>query len=530
MECRVRFAPSPTGQVHIGNIRTAIFNWLFARHAGGSFLLRIEDTDLERSTRAAIDTLLECMDWLGLNYDGEILYQTAQRPAHEAAAQRLLAENKAYYGKIDENGRAPVLFRIPFAADDIPAVRTVGPAEVILHPEEKISIAYSGVNFATVSKKGKPVPESACLAGFKDLKLFDAAGTPVFDLNAESNAIKAGKRCELSGGVRMTFTRREVFFHDLIKGELSKPLDGMKDPVIRRSDGSPVFHLANVCDDILQKIDHIIRGDDHVENTYRHILLYHALGAPVPHYAHLPMLVNQAGKPYSKRDGDAFVGDFRQKGFLPEALFNYLALLGWSPGDGREKMTRSELAAAFTLDRVKSSPAQFDLKKLLNLNGMYIAELPFDKFCAAAAEFAAGFEWGKAVGPDKFSRVAALMQSRTKDFTQIENWKYFFSADFDYDPKQLQKQFGDEQVRAGLTAFAAELAAAPELSAERIAGLLAAAETEHGLEPGKLFAPLRLAVTGVGSGAELDETILLIGAPACRDRIGRALEIRRQNL
>ena len=135
----------------------------------------------------------------------------------------------------------------------------------------------------------------------------------------------------------MTFTRREVFYNDIIKGELAKPLDGIKDLVIIRGDGSPIFHLANVCDDILQEVNYIIRGDDHVENTYRHILLYNALGAEIPNYAHMPMIVNQSGKPYSKRDGDAFVGDFRKKGFLPEALFNYLALLGWSPGDDREK-------------------------------------------------------------------------------------------------------------------------------------------------------------------------------------------------
>ena len=529
MKVRVRFAPSPTGQVHIGNIRTAIFNWLFARHTGGEFLLRIEDTDLERSTAEAINTLLECMEWLGLDHDGQILYQTSQRPAHEDAAKKLLAENKAYYGKADDNGQAPVLFRIPFETGNIPMARSVGNAEAELHPDENVTVAYSGLSFSGVSKKGKPTPTSACLAGFMDLKLFNSDNELLFDLNDKLAAIKSGEVFELRNCAKMTFTRREVFFRDKIKGELSKPLDSMKDLVIMRGDGSPIFHLANVCDDILQQVNYIIRGDDHVENTYRHILLYHALGAETPAYAHLPMIVNEAGKPYSKRDGDAFVGDFRRKGFLSEALFNYLALLGWSPGDDREKMTREEMTQAFTLERVKSSPAQFDLKKLANMNGMYIAEMPFAEFLAQAAEFVGGFDWGRNIDEDKLAKVAALMQVRLKDFTRTEDWKYFFSDDLEYGGKQFNKQLKSPENRAALKAFAEKLANAGELTKELVLNLLADTERENNLEPGKLFAPVRIAVTGVAGGAELDETILLIGSAACRKRIACALEVYEQN-
>lgn len=524
MKHRVRFAPSPTGQVHIGNIRTAIFNWLFARHSGGTFLLRIEDTDLERSTKEAIDALFECMEWLGLNHDDEIMYQTSQREAHEAAAQKLLAENKAYHGKADDKGQSPILFRIPFDADDIPIIREVGTVETALHCEENVSVAYSGLSFAGVSKKGKAIPTLACFAGFKDLKLFNNDKELIFNLNDNLEAVKNGEIFELANCSRMTFTRREVFYNDIIKGELAKPLDGIKDLVIIRGNGSPIFHLANVCDDILQKVNYIIRGDDHVENTYRHILLYNALDAEIPNYAHMPMIVNQSGKPYSKRDGDAFVGDFRTKGFLPEALFNYLALLGWSPGDDREKMTREEMIESFTLDRVKSSPAQFDTRKLLNMNGMYIAEMPSDDFLAVAAEFAGAFDWGKNIDQDKFSKVAALMQTRTKDFTQIESWKYFFSDDFEYGGKQFRKQFKHEENRVALLSFSKNLAKAHELSGEVISTMLSDTENENNLDHGKLFAPVRLAVTGVAGGAELDETIMLIGSEACQKRITCALE------
>lgn len=527
MEHKVRFAPSPTGQVHIGNIRTAIFNWLFARHSGGRFLLRIEDTDLERSTREAIDALLECMDWLGLDHDGEIMYQTSRRNAHETAAKKLLAEKRAYYGNADEKGQAPVFFRIPFEADDIPVIRTAGPAETELHPDENVSVSYSGLSFAGVSKKGKPVPTLACFAGFKELKLFDSADNLLFDINEKLAAVKNGEVFEIANCRRMTFTRREVFYQDIIKGELAKPLDGIKDLVIMRGDGSPIFHLANVCDDIMQKVDYIIRGDDHVENTYRHVLLYHALGAEIPCYAHMPMIVNQAGKPYSKRDGDAFVGDFRKKGFLPEALFNYLALLGWSPGDDREKMTRPEMIESFTLDRVKSSPARFDIRKLLNMNGMYIAEMPFETFLKEAYGFAKAFEWGAGIDEDKFTEAAALMQTRTKDFTQVESWKYFFSDDIEYGGKQFNKQFKKAENRTALRVFAGKLAASSEISPESINGMLEETEKENGLEPGKLLPAVRMAVTGTGGGADLDKTILLIGSQACQKRITAALEAYR---
>ena len=256
MSVRVRFAPSPTGQVHIGNIRAAIFNWLFARHEAGKFLLRIEDTDRERSTPEAVKTILDSMEWLGLDFDEEPMYQSTRKDAHLAAAETLLEKGLAY--KEDKGG--------------------TGQGECV-----------------------------------------------VFKMPDET-----------------------MVFHDEIKGDLQKEAGDMQDLVIVRSNGSPVFHLANVVDDIEMKITHIVRGDDHIENTYRHIALFRAFGAEPPKYAHLPMITNQQGKPYSKRDGDAFVGEFKEKGFLSQALFNYLTLLGWSPGDDKEKMDRDEIIKLFS--------------------------------------------------------------------------------------------------------------------------------------------------------------------------------------
>lgn len=513
MENRVRFAPSPTGQVHIGNIRTAIFNWLFARHTGGRFLLRIEDTDIERSTREAIETLLDCMSWLGLDYDEQIIYQSQMRNSHLAAVDRMLEEGWAY-----RSGSGPVFFRIPWDCTGFDAVRSAGEASFELHPEGAFTVAPHGVTFFTVGKGGKAVENSACLAGFRGLKAFDGGGKVVFELeNAIGSVIREGRSYEFSGVVRIVFERREIFFRDLIKGELSKPLDGMKDLIVVRSDGTPVFHIANVCDDITQRITHIIRGDDHVENTYRHIMLFHALGCKPPEYGHMPMIVNAAGKPFSKRDGDAFVGDFRENGYLPEALFNYLALLGWSPGDDREKMTRQEMIDAFTLDRVKSSPAQFDANKLNNMNGGYIAEMPFAGFLAEARRFA-----DPAWPAEKFEKVAALMQSRTKQFSQVASWNYFFTDTPSPDMKNLEKQFKKPEICAGVR-HAAGILGRIEFTAENIHSAIEEAETACGIPHGKLFQPIRLAVSGVAGGAELDSTMMLIGREQCLKNIQHTL-------
>ena len=433
MGVRVRFAPSPTGQVHIGNIRAAIFNWLFARHEGGQFLLRIEDTDRERSTPEAVKTVLDAMGWLGLGYDEEPLYQSTRLNAHLDAANMLLKNGNAY--KDDKGG--------------------LGKGECILFR----------------------MPQS------------------------------------------------DASFHDEVKGSLRKEAKDLKDFVIVRSDGSPVFHLANVVDDIEMKITHIIRGDDHVENTYRHVALFKALGVEPPKYAHLPMIVNQQGKPYSKRDGAAFVGDFREKGYLPQALFNYLTLLGWSPGDDREKMTREELVSLFTLDRVKSAPAQMDIKKLTHLNAQYIAELPKDDFVKLAKSAAERFEWGQKCNDDDFRKVCDLMQIRTHTFSSIEEWKYFFADDQAYDEKAVAKLLKKDGVGKVLALLADRLATA-DFSVGTIEKMIRSVETENGIPECKLNQPVRVAVTGTSVGASVYDTMALLG----KDRVLARLKFAIQNL
>ena len=434
MSVRARFAPSPTGHVHIGNIRVAIYNWLFARREGGRFLLRIEDTDRARSTPEAVQAVLDALDWLGLAPDEEPLYQSTRTGAHVAAAEQLVAAGRAYREDKGATGLGEaVVFRMP---------------------------------------------------------------------------------------------GRDMAFTDLVKGDLGKAAKDMADFVIVRSNGTPVFHLANVVDDIHMGITHVIRGDDHVENTFRHLALYEALGAPAPQYAHLPMIVNAQGKPYSKRDGDAYVGDFRDQGYLPEALFNYLALLGWNPGDAREVFGREELAAAFGLDRVQSSAARMDPKKLEWMNGEHMRRLDpavyRGRVCAELE--AAGLLTGE-TAPGYVESVITCLGDRIKRWADAPAMAgYFLREDFPYDEKAVRKRLLKEGALAGLAALRdrfAGLASFDRVSLERA---LQAAAGELGVEAGQLIHPARVAVSGTGVGPGLYEMLEVLGRDRVLARIDRAIE------
>lgn len=430
MKIRTRFAPSPTGHVHIGNMRAAIFNWLYARHTGGQFLLRVEDTDRERSTPEAIKTLLEAMDWLGLNYDETPLYQSTRMEAHLAAAEKLLASGYAY--KEDKGG--------------------TGQGECII---------------------------------------FKMPGT-------------------------------DIEFTDLVKGALKKPAADMADFVIVRSNGTPVFHLANVLDDIEQGITHVIRGDDHVENTFRHIAMYEALGAPVPQFAHLPMIVNAQGKPYSKRDGDAFVGDFQSKGFFGDALFNYLALLGWSPGDEREVMTRQEMIDAFDLVTVRSSPAQMDLRKLLWMNGEYVRAMRPVEFATMCREElrTVRLEIG-----ENAAAIFALMQERIKIRTDIiPAMTFFCTDDFEYDQKAVEKKLAKPEVFKTLETISALLTGLENFDAEAVNLALHNFVEQNGLKFGDVMPPLRIAVSGQQSGPDLAPVLAILGKEKVLIRIRKTID------
>ncbi|MEA2012717.1 MAG: glutamate--tRNA ligase family protein [Verrucomicrobiota bacterium] len=517
MKYRARFAPSPTGRVHIGNIRTAIFNWLFAKNKGGSFLLRIEDTDKERSTSEAIDKVLESMQWLGLDYDEEILYQSTRINAHKEAAEKLIKSKNAY--KLGTKDDAPVAFRIPWETDKNPTVKTRGEKQIKIHPDVPVLIRQKGLSYSGVSKKGKPVAQAGCIGGFHQLKLYDNEDNCLFDIEKNIDGILNGTQdFSIENCSKMVFQQREVFFNDLVKGRLSKPLDTMKDLIILRGDGSPVFHLANVCDDAFQEMSHIIRGDDHVENTYRHIFLFQALGFDVPQYAHLPMIINHRGKPYSKRDGDAFVGDFKDKGYTADALFNFLILLGWSPGDNREKMTKEEIIEIFSLDRINSAPAQVSLKKLTNLNGQYIAEMNPEDFIDATFEKVSKLEWATEIDKKYLKKVALLLQSRTKLMTDINDWGYFFTDDIDYDEKDLNKIMHFKNIKESISDLQKELQEI-DFSEEILEKTINKIENKYDTQQGGLNYPLRIILTGIKKGAGIYETMNVLGKDKVLQRL-----------
>ena len=432
-EIRVRFAPSPTGKVHIGNIRAAIYNWLFARHAGGKFLLRVEDTDLERSTPEAIRVLFECMEWLGLDYDEEVFYQTRNAKRHLEAVDRLLASGHAY--KVERT-----------------------------------------------SRDGK------------------------------------------TGVVTMFRMPREgvVAFDDIVKGRMAKKAEDIQDFAIVRSDGSPIFHIANVVDDIDQRVTHVIRGDDHVENTFKHICIFRALSAPVPKYGHLSMIVNQQGRPYSKRDGAAFVGEYREQGCLPEALFNYLLLLGWNPGDDREVLTREEMIRLFELEKVHVTAAMFDPKKLAWMNGEYIKRMPREAFAGELKRRVA--DAGLAI-PDGFDvgYLAEQLQVRTKFLGDIPAAaRCFFTDDFGFDAKAVDKRLKKAGVKALLMDLVSRFSSVSDWTAPALEELVRGLSKGDGMGP--WVHPIRVAVSGRGEGIGLFEMLQLLGRERTLKRLTKAAE------
>jgi glutamyl-tRNA synthetase len=318
----------------------------------------------------------------------------------------------------------------------------------------------------------------------------------------------------------------DISFHDEVKGDLMKKAADMKDFVIVRSDGSPVFHLANVLDDIFMGVTHVIRGDDHVENTFRHIALFRALEAPVPVYAHLPMIVNAQGKPYSKRDGAAYVGEFKERGFLPQALFNYLALLGWSPGDGRELLSLKEMVELFDFHRVQSSPAQFDVVKLTWLNGEHMRRLPEeDRMADHRADLRRHGLWKEGDDEDYVRRVISIMEDRIKLFSDTAaQTVYFFTEEFPWDDKAVRKRLLKPGAQEGLAALRERFARLEVFDAVALEAALKQVADSRGGQAGDLIHPARVAVSGCSAGPGLFIMLETLGRDRVLSRLDRALD------
>ena len=468
-QVRVRFAPSPTGDLHVGNIRTALFDWAYARHTGGKLIFRIEDTDTERVTDQYIQAAIETLKWLGLNWDegpevgGDLgpYLQSQRLDIYAEWAQKFIDQGDAYYC---------------FCSSE----------ELEARRQEQM-------------KNNKaPGYDGQCR-----------------DLSDEQ--ITSYKSQGRKAVVRMRMPKGETTFVDLIRGEVKFEHEFVPDFVLVRADGSPLYTLAVAVDDILMKITHVLRGEDLLSSTPRQIRVYQAMGVDpkdYPLFAHLPFVMGQDNAKLSKRNGEVSIAWYREQGFLPEAICNYLALLGWSPGDDKENITMQELVELFTVERVNSSPARFDMKKLEAINGDKIRALEVDKFLEWSIPFLIK---GQVISgtPEEISVVKSalpIIQERIVKLSEIPQMlNFLFVKNFSVDPEELPKLFDDLSQKVLSTAFL-RLENLNDWSHQKIEEVLRIALIEElGLKPRIAFSAIRIAVTGSHISPPLFESLELLG-------------------
>jgi nondiscriminating glutamyl-tRNA synthetase len=463
---RVRFAPSPTGQLHVGNARTALFNWLLARGSQGTFILRIEDTDVERSTRESESAILRDLRWLGLEWDegpdvggSHGPYRQSERlHLYESYAKELLASGDAYHCFC--------------------------------------SIAQLDADRQTALAAGRPARY---------------AGTCRRLSTEQARArIDAGER----PAIRFRIPEgRDVVFEDVVRGDVRFQTDVIGDPVIVRADGTPAYNFAVVVDDALMEVTHVVRGEDHISNTPRQVLLYQALGFTPPTFAHLALVMGPDHAPLSKRHGATSVAEFRARGYLPEALVNYLALIGWSPGGGDELLPIDELARRFSLEAVGLSAGVFDEEKLAWVNRHYlkmadpvrIAELSVPYFIQSGVKMSPdhrGIEFLASAMP-----MATASVDRLSDVPARLSLLFDYAADRALADARVHEEMLEPRAQAVVAATAQELAAGPRLDRERFREMAARIRTRTGAKGKALFHPIRVALTGRPEGPELDLAI-----------------------
>ncbi|KKL02038.1 glutamate--tRNA ligase [Rheinheimera mesophila] len=461
MSIVTRFAPSPTGYLHVGGARTALYSWLHARKTGGTFILRIEDTDLERSSQESVDAILEGMKWLGLDYDDGPYYQTKRFDLYKEVVAQLLAEGKAY--------------KCFCTVEEVDAMR-----EAQMAAGEKPK--YNGMwRDRTDHPTDKPY-----VIRFKN----PLDGVVVID--------------------------------DLIKGRIEIANAELDDLIIARSDGTPTYNLTVVVDDWKMGITHVIRGDDHVNNTPRQMNILAALGADIPKYAHVPMILGDDGKRLSKRHGAVGVMQYRDNGFLPEALINYLVRLGWSHGD-QEIFSKEELVELFDLSNCNRAPSAFNTDKLIWLNQHYMKTLAPDYVASHLAWHIAEQKLDISTGP-ALTELVKVQAERVKTLKELVEVSRYFYEDFSEFEENAAKKHLRPVAAEPLVAVQTKLAELNDWSVEALHKAINDAAESLGLGMGKVGMPLRVAVTGGGNSPALDATLALIGKERVLKRISMALE------
>ncbi len=482
-EIRVRFAPSPTGELHIGGARTALFNYLFARRNGGTFVLRIDDTDLERSKEEYSDKLMEALMWIGLEWDEGPVYQSQRVSEYLSEVNRLVDEKKAYrcYCSIEELTTGRELAR-----------------------KESRAYLYPGT----------------CR-----------------NLSPETEAIK------LKEGIKpvirlLTPDAGETVVKDLIRGEVSFDNRGLDDFIILKSNGQPTYNFASVVDDLQLRISHVIRAEEHLSNTPRQILCALALGYELPAFAHVSMILAPDRSKLSKRHGATSVEEFRSLGFLPEALVNFMALLGWSPGAGEEGsdiFTLAQMSELFSLEKAGKTAAVYDTEKLTWMNGQYIRDYELEKLTKAAQLFFVK----RGLVPETLSKdelqylskVIALVRERAKTLVELADLSfYFYQDDFTYDQKALEKAFKKEGAATILHEISEQLRGLKTFDRQSTERLFNDYCAKSEISAGKVIQPVRLAVTGLGGGPGLFEIMELIGQERTIQRLTRAASTIRDQL
>ena len=471
---RLRFAPSPTGYLHVGGARTALFNWLYARKYGGEFLLRIEDTDKARSTDESTRAIFDGLEWLGLNWDEQVVYQGANLVRHQADAKRLLEIGAAYRcfctpAELDERRREAEARKEAFRYDRR--------CDVLPRDEVERRVA---------------------------------AGMP--------HVI----RFRLPDGV--------TEWDDLVHSRIAFPNKDIDDFVILRSDGTPIYNLAVVSDDIAMRITIVMRGDDHISNTPKQIQLYRALGAPLPIFAHLPMIHGLDGKKLSKRHGATAVGDYQHYGLLPGAMLNFLALLGWSPGGDREVMTIPEMIELFSVDGLQKKAAIFDPKKLEWMNGQHLSMVPLEELeprvTPKIIEARLATEEELVERRDWYLKLLDLLRVRSRTIDDIVNQaRPYFLEDIEYDPVAVAKNWKDSAEAASLLSDTRD--ALDNVGVWDSANLESSLRTlaeKRGIAAGKIFQPLRVALTGLTVSPGIFEMLLQMGRGLSIKRIDKALK------
>ena len=469
---RVRFAPSPTGFLHVGGARTAIYNDLLRQSAGGAFILRIEDTDKQRSDEAMTRQIVSALAWIGIEWDEGPFLQSERLPRHRERGEELLAAGKAY--------------RCFCTPEELDAQR----AEA-----EKRGAAFR-------------YPRTCLHRSPEETEALLAQGKPF--------------------AVRFRMPDENIRFQDIVRGDMDFPPDALDDFVLLRSDGTPTYHMSVVVDDIDMGITHVIRGEDHLSNTPKHIPLFRALGGEVPTFGHLPLILGPDKKRLSKRYGATSVEEFRNEGILPQALYNFLALLGWNPGDDREIMTRQEMIAAFSVDRLNDSPAVFDREKLWWMNAQYMLRMSLQDLWPHLEPF---LEQAGLKNADRGRLMAALELYRTRTRTLRELAEMvvpYFQDELTYDPTASAKYLKDPELPAHLEALRERYRALPAFTKEALEADLRSLADERQIKAGVLIHPTRMALSAAAVGPPLFDLIEVLGREVSDLRLGRFLTFLRE--